>query len=242
MAAHQLHGTIALVTGAGRGIGRAICTELGRAGASVVAAARTQSEIDAVAREITAAGGTVAAFPADLADERSIGELFGQIRERFGRLDIVVNNAGIGLFGPVAEFSAEAFDKVISVNLRGTFLCCREAMRIMIPQHSGYVINISSVVGIKGYPSQAAYTASKHGVVGLTKSLAAEAQPHGIRVSVVLPGGVDSGMVGDARPDLDRSVLLQPDDVAQTVLFLLSLSDRAAIDQIYVRRRTSQPF
>ena len=242
MAAPQLHGTIALVTGAGRGIGRAICTELGRAGANVVAAARTQSEIDAVAREITAAGGTAAAFPADLADERSIVELFGQIRERFGRLDIVVNNAGIGLFGPVAEFSAEAFDKVISVNLRGTFLCCREAMRIMIPQHSGYVINISSVVGIKGYPSQAAYTASKHGVVGLTKSLAVEAQPHGIRVSVVLPGGVDSGMVGDARPDLDRSVLLQPDDVAQTVMFLLSLSDRAAIDQIYVRRRTSQPF
>jgi len=113
---------------------------------------------------------------------------------------------------------------------------------MMIPQRSGCIINVSSVVGIKGYPNQAAYTASKHGVMGLTKSLAVEAQPHGIRVSAVLPGGVDTDMVAQARPDLDRSVLLQPDDVADAVMFLLSLSDRAAIDEIYIRRRASQPF
>ena len=113
---------------------------------------------------------------------------------------------------------------------------------MMTLRKSGYIINISSVVGLKGYPNQAAYTASKHGVVGLTKSLAVEAQEHGVRVSAILPGGVDTDLVGRARPDLDRSVLMQPEDIAQAVLFLLSLSDRCAIDQIYIRRRTSNPF
>jgi len=237
-----MNNKIAIVTGGGRGIGRAICLRLGQAGMHVIAAARTQAEIDEVAAEIVRAGGKAAAIALDLTSEESIVELFRQVRERFGRLDVLVNNAGIGLYGQVAEFTAEAFDKVLSVNLRGAFICCREAMRVMIPQRSGCIINVSSVVGIKGYPNQAAYTASKHGMVGLTKSLAAEAQPHGVRVSVVLPGGVDTDMVAKARPDLDRSVLLQPDDVADVVMFLLSLSDRAAIDEIYLRRRASQPF
>ena len=112
----------------------------------------------------------------------------------------------------------------------------------MIPKKSGTIINISSVVGFKGYPNQAAYTASKHALLGLTKSLAVEAQEHGIRVSAILPGGVDTEMVAKARPDLDPKILLEPEDIAHTVLFLLSLSDRAAIDQIYIRRRSSKPF
>jgi len=104
------------------------------------------------------------------------------------------------------------------------------------------IINISSVVGFKGYPNQSAYAAAKHGVMGLTKSLAVEALEYGIRVSAILPGGVDTDMVRAARPDLDPSVLLQPEDIAQTAMCLLSLSERAAIDQIYIRRRGSQPF
>jgi 3-oxoacyl-[acyl-carrier protein] reductase len=112
----------------------------------------------------------------------------------------------------------------------------------MSPRRQGYIINISSVVGFKGYPNQAAYTATKHGVMGITKSLAVEAQPHGIRVSAVLPGGVDTALAAAGRPDLDRSVLLQPRDIAQAVLYLLSLSERAAVDEIYIRRRSSAPF
>jgi 3-oxoacyl-[acyl-carrier protein] reductase len=157
-------------------------------------------------------------------------------------LDILVNNAGIGRFGSVAEFPVADFDHLIGVNLRGTFLCCQQAMQLMIPQGSGYIINISSVVGFKGYVNQAAYTATKHGIMGLTKTLASEAQEHNIRVSAISPGGVDTSMAGTARPDLDRSVLLQPEDIARTVLFLLSLPEQAAIDEIYIRRRTSQPF
>ena len=237
----NLDGKVALVTGAGRGIGRAVAKALAGCGAHVVLAARTRKQIEAVAAEITAAGGKATPVVADVSDEASVAALFDDVR-RLGRLDVLVNNAGVGLFGPLKDFAAEDFDRVVGTNLRGTFLCCREAMRMMVPRRAGFIINISSVVGFKGYPNQAAYTASKHGVVGLTKSLAVEAQEHDIRVSVIMPGGVDTGLVGDARPDLDRSVLMQPQDVAHTVLYLLSLSERAHVDQIYIRRRTSQPF
>jgi NAD(P)-dependent dehydrogenase (short-subunit alcohol dehydrogenase family) len=233
---------VAVVTGAGRGIGRAIACLLGAEGARVVLAARTRSEIEAVAADIAAAGGHGVPIPTDIARAEDIASLFGQVQSLFGRLDILVNTAGVGLFGKLADFPAADLDRVLAVNLRGTFLTCQEAMRLMIPRKSGTIINIASVVGFKGYPNQAAYTASKHGVMGLTKSLAVEAQEYNVRVSAVLPGGVDTALIGDARPDLDRSQLLQPEDIAQTVRFLLSLPERAAIDQIYIRRRASAPF
>lgn len=238
----DLSGQVAVVTGGGRGIGRAVARSLASAGAKVAVAARTEEEIQAVADEIAAAGGEALAVLTDLADETSIRGLFAAVRERWARLDVLVNNAGVGRYGPVAEFPVEDLDYVIAVNLRGTFLCCQEAVRMMAPAGRGAIINVSSVVGFKGYPNQAAYTATKHAVMGLTKSLAVEAQPQGIRVSAVLPGGVDTDLVRRARPDLDPSILLRPEDVAQTVLYLLSLSERAAVDQIYIRRRTSQPF
>jgi 3-oxoacyl-[acyl-carrier protein] reductase len=239
---NRLAGQVALVTGGGRGIGRAVGKALAAAGAHVVVTARTRAEIEAVAREIADAGGRATAMPMDLADEASVRAVFTAVRARARRLDVLVNNAGIGFYGPVKDFAVEDLDRMVAVNLRGTFLCCQEAVRIMAPQKSGYIINISSVVGIKGYPEQAGYAATKHAIMGLTKSLAVEAREQGIRVSVILPGGVDTAMVREARPDLDPAILLQPEDIAQAVLYLLSLSDRAAVDEIYIRRRTSQPF
>ena len=237
----DLGGKVAVVTGAGRGIGRAIAMALAERGARVVLAARTAEDLQSAVEQIKAAGGEGQAVPADITDESSVEKLFAKVRQ-LGRLDILINCAGVGRFGPVQDFTAEDLDLVLGVNLRGTFFCCREAMRIMVGQKSGFVINISSVVGIKGYPNQAAYTASKHGVVGLTKSLAVEGQEHNVRVSVIMPGGVDTEMVGQARPDLDRSILMQPEDIAQAVLYLLSLSERAHVDEIYIRRRSSSPF
>jgi 3-oxoacyl-[acyl-carrier protein] reductase len=238
----DLSGQSALVTGAGRGIGRAIGSALAVAGARVFLAARTTDQLESAAREIQQNGGTAVPVPTDLSKEEDIQSLFQRISDRAGGLDILVNNAGVGFFGPLVEFSSSDFDRVMQVNTKATFLCCQRALRLMIPKRKGYIINISSVVGFKGYPNQAAYTASKHAVMGLTKSLAVEAQEHGIRVSAVLPGGVNTKMVADARPDLDPKILLQPEDIAHTVLYLLSLSDRAAVDQIYIRRRGSQPF
>ena len=172
----DLSNQVALVTGAGRGIGRHVALALAGAGAQVVAAARTRSQIDAVRKEIEDAGGRALAVPVDLAREEDIRGLFSEVRQQAGGLDVLVNNGGIGLFGQVQEFSTADLDRLLAVNLRGTFLCCREAMKIMAPRKRGCIINIASVVGIKGYPNQAGYTASKHGVMGLTKSLAVEAQ------------------------------------------------------------------
>ncbi len=238
----RFDGKVALVTGAGRGIGKSIAGRLALAGAHVILVARTREEIDAAALEIAGRGGKATAVSANVAGEEDVMRLFSRVRADPGRLDFLVNNAGIGIFGPLEDFAAADFDRVLAVNLRGTFLCCREALKIMRPARSGYIINISSVVGFRGYPDQAAYTASKHGIMGLTKSLCIEAQPHGIRVSAVLPGGVDTGLIGKARPDLNREELLQPEDIARTVLFLLSLPERAAVDEIYIRRRTSKPW
>ena len=208
----------------------------------MVLSSRTHRDLDNLAAELEYNESKHLVVPADISEERQVEKLFGTIQKEIGRLDILINNAGIGIFSPLVDFSVSDFYKVIDTNLKGTFLCCRHAMRIMIPQQSGYIINISSVVGFKGYPNQAIYTASKHGIMGLTKSLAAEAHESGVRVSAVLPGGVDTDMAAEARPDLDRESLLRPEDIAKTVIFLLSLSDNAAIDQIFIRRKSSSPF
>ncbi len=238
----DLSGRVALVTGAGRGIGRSIALALAKAGAHAFLTARSPDQLEAVAGEIRARGGQAEFLAADLSRPERVGAVFDALRRRYGRLDVLVNNAGLGLSGPLVDFPAESLEQLLAVNVKALFLCCQQAMRLMIPARRGYIINISSVVGFKGYPNQAAYTASKHAVMGLTKSLAAEAQPHGIRVSAVLPGAVDTALAGALRPDLDRSLLMKPDDVADAVLFLLSLSDSAAVDEIYIRRRGSAPF
>jgi 3-oxoacyl-[acyl-carrier protein] reductase len=238
----DLNGQTALVTGAGRGIGCTVAEALASQGAMVFLAARTASELESTAEEIRRSGGKAVAVPTDLGEERDIRSLFQEIRRQGDRLDILINNAGVGIFGSLVDFDPADFDTVMRVNAKATFLCCQQALRLMIPKKKGYIINISSVVGFKGYPNQSAYTASKHAIMGMTKSLAEETREQGIRVSAILPGGVDTRLAAIARPDLDTKILLQPEDIAHTVLFLLSLSERAAIDQIYIRRSSSKPF
>ncbi len=192
--------------------------------------------------EIIGSGGFAKTHPTDLSKNEDIEDLFKKIKKDFGQLDILINNAGAIKSGNMVDLSMEDFDMLIDVNLRAVYSCCQQALKIMIPAEKGYIINLSSVVGIKGYPGQTAYGATKHGVMGLTKALAAEVAEHGIRVSVILPGGVDTDLIREARPDLDSSVLIQPEDIADTVLYLLELPERAMVDQIYIRRSKSSPF
>ncbi|HEY59539.1 MAG TPA: SDR family oxidoreductase [Anaerolineae bacterium] len=238
----NLSNQVAVVTGASRGIGKAITLSLAEQGAKVIAASRTRDDLCKVVDEIKHRGGEAVFVETDISKEDAILNLFNFVDKSFSKLDILINNAGLGKYGRIQDFSADDLDAVLSVNARGTYLCCREAIRRMIPHRKGTIINISSVVGFKGYVNQSAYTASKHAVVGLTKSLAAEVQEFNIRVSVIHPGGVDTKLAQSARPDLDRSILMKPNDIAHAVSFLLSLSDRCAIDEIYIRRRTSKPF
>ena len=237
-----LAGKVAIVTGAGRGIGRTVALTISRSGAHVSLVARTDTELHAVRAEIEAFPGSAIALPADVASEAEVVKVVRRTVELFGRLDIVVNNAGVGIFGPLAETTAEQWDRQMAVNARGPFLLCREAIPFLQQQDQSFIVNIASVVGVKGYINQAAYSASKHALVGMSQSLAKEVQRDGIRVHVLCPGGVDTQMVTQARPDLDRSVLIQPQEIADIVLFLVTRRGNAVIDELSIRRAASTPW
>jgi 3-oxoacyl-[acyl-carrier protein] reductase len=237
-----LEGRCAIVTGASRGIGRSIALVLARNGAAVSLAARTEADLQAVQREIEAFGGRASSLVADVSRESDVVRLVESTVAWLGHLDIVVNNAGIGIFGPLAETTAEQWDRIMAVNARGPFLLCRESIPHLRRQGGGFIINIASVVAVKAYANQAAYGASKHALLGMSKALAREVQPAGIRVHVLCPGGVDTQLVGQARPDLDQSVLIQPEEIADWVLFLVTRRGNAVVDEIDVRRAASTPW
>lgn len=238
----HLQGQVAAVTGASRGIGRAIALALAAEGATVVALARSPEALRAVCGEIAAAGGKAEPWAMDVSSEEHIKAAVAYVRQSRQRLDILVNCAGIGVFGPLLEVSAEDWDRVMAVNARGPFLMCREAIPLMAASGGGCIINISSVVGLKGYVRQGAYVASKHALMGMTKVLAQEVQPLGIRVHALCPGGVDTDMIGDARPDLDRSQLIKPAEIAALVLWLVQQRGNAVIDELHVRRASGSPW
>lgn len=242
MRERPLEGRVAIVTGAGRGIGRAIAMALAGHGAQLALAARREADLQAVRAEIETAGGQAACIPTDVSREPEVVRLVQETVARFGRLDMVVNNAGLGIFGPLAEMTAEQWDSVMAVNVRGPFLLCREAIPYLRQQPQSFIVNISSVVGIKGYANQAAYSASKHALMGMSSALAKEVQEDGIRVHAICPGGVDTPMVRQARPDLDPAVLMKPEEIAELVLFLVTRQGNAVVDQIHVRRAASAPW
>jgi 3-oxoacyl-[acyl-carrier protein] reductase len=233
---------VAWITGASRGIGRAIAVALAHKGAAVALFARGADGLYAVAHEISACGGRAVVAPLDVADEGGVLAAIEQALAALGAPSILVNCAGIGVFRPVLETTVEEWDRVMAVNARGAFLMCRAAAPHMVAAGQGCIINIASVVSVKGYVNQGAYTASKHALLGLTKVLAQELQPHGVRVHAVCPGGVDTDLIADARPDLDRSALMRPEEIADLVVFLASQRGQAIVDQINVRRATSAPW
>jgi len=242
MRARRLDQEVAWVTGASRGIGRAIAVALAREGATVALLARQADDLYAVAQEIGALGRRAAVAPVDVADEASVSAATKQARSTLGAPTILVNCAGIGVFKPLIETTAMEWDRIMAVNARGAFLMCRAAAPDMVAAGQGCIVNVASVVGVKGYVNQGAYTASKHALLGLTKVLAQELQPHGVRVHAICPGGVDTGLVADARPDLDRSALMRPQEIADLVILLVSQRGNAIIDQINVRRASSAPW
>ena len=238
----DLNHKVAIVTGASKGIGRSISMFLAKQGVKVTLAARTIEKLKEIQSIITSFKGTSITIPTDISKENEITNLFKITKKEFGRLDILINNAAIVIKGKLVEFSTSDYDKIMNVNLKGVFICCQQALKIMIPQKSGYIVNIVSNAVFKNYPEQGVYTASKHGIVGITKTIANEVQHYGIHTASIHPGAVDTELSLHSRPDLNRSILIPPDDIAKTVLYMLQLSDNSWVDEIYIRRRTAKPF
>ena len=222
MAASDLTGKVALITGASRGIGRATALRFAQAGAAVALAARDTAALDRAVAEIQASGGVALACPCDVADEDSVIALFRRVAGALGPVDILVNSAGAVAQARFEDLDAATWDHVLGVNLRGVFLCSREAFRAMIPRGGGVIVNLSSLSGVKGvekFPGLSAYNVSKYGVAGLTEILAVEGRQHHIRVVAVSPGAVDTEMLRAAAPHLKPD--MSPDELARILLFLV---------------------
>ena len=231
---------IALLTGASRGIGRAIALELADLGFDLALVGRDQVSLEETASLIP--GTRVSLITADLSDPSSAKYIVERTVSAFGGLDLLVNCAGVPQKGPFTEVTPEEWDKVFAVNARAPFFICQAALEPLKKSSKPMVINIASVVGFKGYINQSVYSSSKHALTGFTKVFAKEVQPFGIRVHLISPGGVATEMVKKMRPDIDPSELIQPEEIAEIVRFLVTRKGSGTIDQFYIRRYTGLAF
>lgn len=222
---------VALVTGGSGGIGSAVCRQLAGQGYTVlVHYIGDAAPANALVSELRSQGHMAEALLADVTDESQVDAMFGEIMARYGRIDIVVNNAGITRDGLVLRMKLEDWQKVLDVNLTGAFLVSRSAAKVMLKQRLGKIINVSSVVGIGGNVGQANYAASKAGIIGLTKSLAKELATRGVTCNAVAPGFIDAGMAAGLSEEVKKAFLSTiplgrpgtPDDVANAIGFLAS--------------------
>ncbi len=233
-AVHPLAGQVAVITGAGRGIGAAVARELSSLGAAAVLCGRTGASLESSAQAIAQAGGTTEVIPCDVTSLPSVEAAAERVESSFGRVDILVNNAGVGGFGgPLHQLLPDAWEQILNTNLRGVFYTTRAFAPMMIRARSGHIINISSLAGKNALSNGAAYAASKWGLNGLSYSLAEELRGHNIRVAVICPGSTNTDLSPHAGKD--HSKMLQPEDVAHTVAMLVTQAPQSFVSEILLR-------
>jgi 3-oxoacyl-[acyl-carrier protein] reductase len=231
----HLNGKVAIVTGGTKGIGRAIAEALVKEGLNVCISARSRNEIDETVRELlTLDKGRAIGIVCDVRNHAQIKSLFDLTVTELGGVDILLNNAGIGIFETVEATSPEDFRAVLETNLFGVFYCCHEAIPLMKKRGGGYIINISSLAGANPHPQMAAYNASKFGLNGFSEAMMQEVRHDGIKVSYIMPGSVNTEFGGDA-PSAEKSWQLQPADIARVVLDLLRHDERALPSRVEIR-------
>jgi len=227
-----LSGQVAIVTGAGRGIGHAVAMGLAREGATVVLVSRTRQELAATAAAIRESGGSALAIPADVANDGAVEAMAEQAYAELGRIDTLVTAAGTASFGPVIGTKPTDWDTMLTVNLRAVMVCCRAVLPMMVRQRRGTIINIASVAAQRPIPGAAVYTATKAGIVGFSRVLAEELRSDGVRVGVLVPGAVDTPLWDSIPGGPDRSRMLRPEDVARAAVLMASLPPGASLEEL----------
>jgi len=228
----RLRGQVAVVTGAGRGIGRAVAVAFAREGARVVLAARSTRELASVQREIEGTGGAALAVPTDVRQEPAIAALVSRVLADGGRIDCLVTAAGLAAFGPVADVKTEDWDQLMAVNLRGAFLACRAVLPTMTAQKRGTIINIGSIVTSRTLPGSAAYTATKYALLGFSRVLAEEMRAHGVRVGVLSAGATDTPLWDAVPAPPDRALMLRAEHIAEAALLMATLPPGATLEEM----------
>jgi short-subunit dehydrogenase len=231
---NTLVGKVALVTGAGRGIGKAISLSLAQSGCRVVLASRTRDQLEQVAKEIQTAGGEAISIPTDLTKDEDIDRLVEKSQAAWQSVDLLINNAGWGKRAPVVRGKVEDWDQTFRLNLRAPMMLAKSLLPGMIAKSEGAVVNIGSVSGKTGEANGAAYSASKFALIGFTQSLYEEVREYGIKVAVILPGFVDTPLIPETR-QIERHKMIRAEDIAQAVLFVLTSSPACCPVEITVR-------
>jgi 3-oxoacyl-[acyl-carrier protein] reductase len=233
-AVQSLAGQVAVVTGAGRGIGASIAHRLSSLGVTSVLCGRTDAALQLSAQAIAQAGGKAEVVPCDVTSLSSVEAAASRVEALFGRVDILVNNAGIGGFGgPLHDLAPDAWEQILNTNLRGVYYTTRAFAPVMIRARSGHIINISSLAGKNALPNGAAYAASKWGLNGLSYSMAEELRSHNIRVAVICPGSTNTDL--SPHTGKDAAKMLQPEDVAHTVAMLVAQAPQSFVSEILLR-------
>lgn len=229
----KLENKVAIVTGGGRGIGKATALALAREKAKVVVVSRTLSEVEAVADEIVKNGQEALAISTDVSQKSAVDSMAKQTLERFGKIDILVNSAGVAIHNPISKIREEDWDLTIDVNLKGIFLCTQAVFSHMCNQGYGHIVNVSSRAGKQAGINYATYAASKFGVMGFTESTHNEGIQYGVKATAVCPGPVDTKMRRDNHEE-DLTKIMLPEDIADVILFVISQPSRAHISEVVV--------
>ena len=239
----HLIGKTAIVTGAAGGIGEALCEKLAAYGMNIVITGRNENTLSKLSKKLHAAGGKVCVCVGDLESLDFVDKVLSCARETFGSVDVIVNNAGLSHNCTVEEMTPELFDSIMKVNVRAPYFMCQHALGDLKKSECATIINICSVVAHKGYPKQSVYAASKHALLGLSKSLANEVYKDDIRVHVISPGSVFTPMIAMVRPDLSPEGMILPEDIADIMGFYLEMrKTNCVMDEIEAHRVTKEPF
>lgn len=238
----NLQGAVAVITGGGGGIGRATAEKLAEEGMTIVLLGGNNQEKLSQTVASLGAEAKVLALPGNLIDLDFLKESIKKIIDTFGTIDVLINNAGVALSCPFSATTEAQYDNIMEINVKVPFFLTQYALPYLKQSQRASIINISSVVGHLGYPLQSAYAASKHAILGFTKSLANECYQDNIRVHAISPGGVYTDMVKIARPDLTPNGMILPEDIANIVYFFLANRGNAVVDEILVHRVNKEPF